>query len=119
MRKKGFTLVEILVSLLILGMGIVGLYNLFPLALQSLSYSRLLNEVSYLAQRKMEELKRKEINIPFGKIEGKEDNLHWSIFTQSLKLAEDLELVHVELDIDFEFQGKSQKQKFITYLLKD
>ena len=119
MNKKSFTLVEILVSLFILGIGIVGLYNLFPLASQSLSYSRLLNEVAYLAQRKIEGLKRQEINITFGKIEGKEDNLHWSIFTQPLKLAEDLELVHVELNIDFEFQGKPQKQKFVTYLLKD
>ncbi|MBI4972773.1 MAG: prepilin-type N-terminal cleavage/methylation domain-containing protein [Candidatus Omnitrophica bacterium] len=55
--KRGFSLVEILLALLILGIGIVTLFNLFPLGFQALAYSRRLNEVSLLAQKKMEELK--------------------------------------------------------------
>ncbi|MBI5145498.1 MAG: prepilin-type N-terminal cleavage/methylation domain-containing protein, partial [Candidatus Omnitrophica bacterium] len=37
--KRGFSLVEILLALLILGIGIVTLFNLFPLGFQALAYS--------------------------------------------------------------------------------
>lgn len=112
--KKGFTLIEILVSLFIFGLAVVIIFNLFPLSLQSLSYSRRLNEVYFLAQKKMEELKL--YNIGSVPMEGEENNLTWKISAKPVKIAEGLELQLVELNIDFDFQEKRQNQKFVTYL---
>lgn len=112
--KKGFTLVEILVALFIFGVGIVTFFNLFPLGLQSLSYSRRLNEVYFFAQKKMEELKL--YNIGSRPTEGEEKNLTWKISSKPVKVAEGLEVMLVELNIDFDFQKTRQNQKFVTYL---
>lgn len=114
--RKGFTLVEILISLFILGVGIVGILTLFPLAWQSLSYSRRLNAVSQLAQKKLEELRAQTDKLVPGLMNGKEGDLNWSISAQTLKLQNDIEVIYVELDIDFDFLGKPQNQKFVTYL---
>lgn len=114
-NKRGFSLVEILISLLILGVGIVISFNLFPLSWQSLAYSRKLNEVSMLAQKKLEELKSED-NLSPSRMFGKEKDLDWNLTAQPLKLEGDLEVTQVELDIEFSFQGSPQKQKFVTYL---
>ncbi len=116
MKNKGFSLVEILISLLILGLGLLVLFNLFPLGLQSLNYGRKLNEVSFLAQKKIEELKSQSA-IEIGQKSGKEGDLSWSISTQPLKLKDDIEVIYVEMDISFAFQGVNQKQRFVTYLI--
>lgn len=118
MKNRGFTLIEILVSLFILGVGIVVLFNLFPLGLQALSYSRKAGGVSFLVQKKLEELKSQK-PIPMGQTNGREGELNWQMNISPLKLGEGIELANVELDIDFDFQGKPQKQKFITYLTGD
>ncbi len=115
--KKGFTLIEILVALVILALGLVIVFNLFPLGLQSLAYSRKLNEVSFLAQKKLEEVKTQGIN-PAEK-SGKEGDLNWAISAQPLKLAGDVEVTSVQLDIYFKFLGRQQKQRFVTYFTKD
>jgi len=117
-RIVGFSLVEILVALLILGLGIAVLFNLFPLGWQALAHSRKLNEVSLLAQKKMEELKT-PTGLVLGEQSGKEGDLSWKINAQPLKLSDGIEVIFVELDVDFDFQKTPQKQRFITYLSED
>lgn len=109
-------MVEILISLLIFGLGLVILFNLFPLALQSFAYGRKLQEVSILAEKKLEELKAIE-ELSTGQMNGEEKdlNLNWNITIKPLG-DQDTDLMHVELDIELYFQGKSQKQRFVTYL---
>lgn len=114
--KKGFTLVEVMISLFVLGVGMVSLFNLFPLAWQSLSYSRKLNEVVYLAENKLEGLKSEQDKIEYGQTTGKEGDLNWAISTRPLKLTEDIEVIYAQLDIDFSYQNKPQKERFITYI---
>jgi prepilin-type N-terminal cleavage/methylation domain-containing protein len=116
--KRGFTLVEILVSLFILAGGILIVFNLFPLGFQSLAFSRKLNEVSLLTQKKFEEIKSQEV-IELGVKSGKEGDLNWSLTSKPLELAEGIEVINVELDIDFDFLGKPHRQRFITYLSTD
>lgn len=114
-REKGFTLIEVLIAIFILGLGIVTLTNLFPLGLQSLSYARKLNEVYFLAEKKLEELKLQP-NITPGEMSGEEKDLNWKISIQPLKFPEGIEVTYVELEINFVFQGRIQKQRVITYL---
>jgi prepilin-type N-terminal cleavage/methylation domain-containing protein len=116
MSVTGFTLVEVMISLFILGLGMVSLFNLFPLAWQSLSYSRKLNEVVYLAENKLEGLKSKQDKIEYGQTTGKEGDLNWTVSARPLKLTEDIEVIYAQLDIDFSYQNKPQKERFITYL---
>lgn len=117
-KREGFSLVEILIALVLLGFGIVALLNLFPLGLQSLSYSHRLNEVAMLAEKKLEELKIQK-PVPIGKTSGKEGDMNWDVSTSTLKLAPGVEVVYAELDIGFDFQKSSQKQRFVTYLTGD
>jgi prepilin-type N-terminal cleavage/methylation domain-containing protein len=114
---KGFSLIEVLVALFILGVGIAAVFNLFPLGWQSLAYSRKLNEVHLLAQKKLEELKNQEA-WEEGEQSGDEGDLSWSLSTKPLKLQADVEVIVVELEVDFEFQKQAQKQRFITYVAK-
>lgn len=115
LNKRGFSLVEILISLLILGIGLIISFNLLPLSWQYLAYSRKLNEVSILAEKKLEELKSED-NLSASPMSGKEKDLDWNLTAQPIKLEGDLELIQVELNIEFYFQGSPQKQKFVTYL---
>jgi len=112
----GFTLVEVMIALFILGLGMVTLFNLFPLAWQSLFYSRRLNEVVRLAENKLEELKSQQDKIAYGQTTGKEGDLNWTVSTRPLKLSKNIEIVYAQLDIDFSFQNRPQKERFITYL---
>lgn len=114
---RGFTLVEVLISLVVLGLGIVVVLNLFPLGWQALMYSRRLSEVSFLAQKKLEELKSQGAVTP-AELSGSDGYLNWSLHIKPLALEEGIEVNFVELDIDFDFQAKKQTQKFVTYLIK-
>ena len=112
---RGFTLIEVLIAIFILGLGIVTLANLFPLGLQSLSYARKLNEVYFLAERKLEELKLQPSITP-GQSSGQEKDFSWKISVQPLTFPEGIEVTYVELEISFTFRGRMQKQRVITYL---
>jgi len=116
--KGAFTLIETLISLAILGIGLVFLFNLFPMGWAALAYSRKLNEASILAQKKLEELKSQE-TTELGTKSGKEGDLSWNISVSPLKSAEGLEVILVELDIDYTFQSRQEKQRFITYVAKN
>lgn len=113
--QSGFSLVEILIALLILGLGILTLFNLFPLGFQALAYSRRLNETSLLAQKKIEELKSQD-TVAIGQTNGSDGDLRWNISAKSLPLGEGINVVFLELNIEFDFQGKPLTQKFVTYL---
>jgi len=115
MEKKGFTLVEVLIAVFILGLGIVTLANLFPLGLQAFSYARKLNEVYFLAEKKLEELKLQP-NLTPVETSGQEKDLSWKISVQPLTFPEGIGVTYVELEIDFVFQGRMQKQRVITYM---
>ena len=116
--KRAFSLIEVLLSLVILVLGIVFVLNLFPLAWQSLSYSRKLNEISFFARNKLDELKTQESITP-GETLGKQGDLNWKISLQPLKLADGIEVISAQLDVDTNFSGKRETQRFITYLYKE
>jgi prepilin-type N-terminal cleavage/methylation domain-containing protein len=113
--KKGFSLIEVLVALFILGLGIAVLFNLFPLGWQALAHSRKLNEAYILAQKKLEELKMQGM-LQQGEVSGKDRDFSWLISTKPYELEAGIEVIYVELEIDFDFQKTPQKQIFVTYI---
>jgi len=57
--RSGFSLVEILVALVLLGLGILTLANLFPLGSRTQTRDRMRTSATDLAQQKMEQLRIK------------------------------------------------------------
>lgn len=54
---KGFTLLEVMVAVFILGVGLLAIIHLFPIGLRASKVSQDTTLASFLAQAKMEELK--------------------------------------------------------------
>ncbi len=63
-NKSGFTLVEITLALLILAVGLVGILTLFPVGFDALARSANITKATFLAQEKMEDLKREGYGGP-------------------------------------------------------
>lgn len=114
--NKGFTLIEVILAIFILGLGMVTSFNLFPLGLQAFSYARKLNEIYFLAEKKIEEMKSAQTQIEPGQASGTERDLSWTVYTQPIEVSEGITLTFVELDVDFVFRGRTERQRFITYL---
>lgn len=55
--RRGFSVVELMVALAVLGIGIIGLANLFPLGSSNQMRDRLRTSATDLAQQKMEQLR--------------------------------------------------------------
>ena len=116
---KGFTLMELLISLSILGVGVIILFSLFPLSLRSMTYGRKLTQVYFLAEKKMEELKAIENKTTIDVSEGEEGDMRWSISPKSVQLSDGVDVIYVEVGINYDFMGHSEKQKFGTYFFKE
>jgi prepilin-type N-terminal cleavage/methylation domain-containing protein len=117
-EQKGFSLVEILVALLLLGFGLVAMFNLIPLGLQSLTYSHRLNETALLAEKKLEEFKSTH-PLVMGTTSGTDGLLSWSLTASPLSFPVGIKVVFVELDVAFVYQQSPQHQRFVTYMAPD
>lgn len=114
--KKGFTLVEILIALLILAIGIVGLFNIFPSAWNSFAYSRKLSQVALLAEQKLEALNSAQDVVP-GVTTGEEGEYAWRLTISPVSFEQPgIALMQAELDITFSIRDMPLKERFITYL---
>ncbi len=85
---KGFTLIEVIVSLVIMGISIVTILQLFSGGLRSIKVSDDYLRAAILAQNKMNELESK-FNI-FINQEGvfeQDDNYHWALSVENYDLA--------------------------------
>lgn len=63
-REGGFSLIELMIAITILGVGILSLAGLFPLAMQKVSRGDLESRATFHAQAKLEEMKR----VPWGNL---------------------------------------------------
>ena len=57
LTSKGFTLLEVMVAVIILGFGLLAIMHLFPIGLKASKLSQDTTVASFLSQAKMEELK--------------------------------------------------------------
>jgi prepilin-type N-terminal cleavage/methylation domain-containing protein len=64
LNKKGFTLIEVLVGLVILAIGLLGIAGMQVTSVKGNSFSRNLTQASFLAQDRLEYLKSLPISNP-------------------------------------------------------
>jgi type IV pilus assembly protein PilV len=63
-NKKGFTLIEVLIGLIILGIGLLGIAGMQVTSVKGNSFSNNLTQASFLAQDRIEYLKNLPITNP-------------------------------------------------------
>lgn len=56
-KSSGFTIIEVIVTMVILSLGILGIARLMPLGARVAQHARLLTRASEYAQQKLEEIK--------------------------------------------------------------
>ena len=91
---KGFTLLEIMVSMAILGIGLVSVIGLFSSGLKTASLSNNYTLATMLARQKMEEIaSQSEISAETlsGEFEGEYSNYFWQVDIDPYEFKENLE----------------------------
>ncbi|MFC1646088.1 prepilin-type N-terminal cleavage/methylation domain-containing protein [Candidatus Omnitrophota bacterium] len=111
--KKGFTLVEILVALLILGIGLSLIYAIFPLGIRISRDVQTLGRVSFFAQKKLEELKT--MNGTPEDSNGDEPNFSWNIKVQDYTGEDNIALKKIQIDVQWPQGQDTRKKTFVTY----
>jgi Tfp pilus assembly protein PilV len=111
--KEGFSLLEALIAFFILVMGVSFIYSLFPLGMRVTKQTQTLSSVSFLAQKKIEELKTAQ--GPITNSSGQDGILNWTVTVTDYTPQADVVLKKVQLDVDW-LEGVNQRKKiFITY----
>lgn len=115
---RGFTLIEIVISLAILAVGLLALLALFPVGFDAAKRSANITQAAIFAQQKMEEIK-KDGFPETGTTKGN--------FTDDPRFSWTLNVIDVEpigylrkvtLTITWTHRNKERSEEFITYIAK-
>ncbi len=117
-KKGGFTLLEVMVAVVILGFGLLAIMHLFPIGLRASKISWDTTVATFLAQQKMEELRdTKYANIgdslPTGTFDLPFDNFRW---TKSVSEVESDRLTKVMIEVSYSPYGQGRKVKLVTFI---
>ncbi len=113
----GFTLIEIVISMAILAIGLVGILSLFPVGFDSARRSINLTQVSLYAQEKLTEIKKDG----FPAVETTSGTFTDTNYTWTAEISEedpDGYLRKVVLTIMWNYKNKEHSQVFTTYVAK-
>ena len=124
-RLKGFTLIELVISIVILIVGLVGVLLIIPLAQRASGRSALASRAAILASEKIEELKSKGYEEITSQSEwsGSNDIFTWNAsitdvvegdFQEAVSLPSE-PLVKITMEVTYRDHGKQQREKFITF----
>ncbi len=121
--NKGFTLLEVIISLVIFVMGVIAVVYLFPMGLKASKKAELISKVSILAQKKIEDTKSAGFQAidPLGPeipLEGTEGNLSWRLSLRDVTASGTVEksLREVSVTIFWTEEGKERSRSFLTYV---
>ncbi|MCA9753948.1 MAG: prepilin-type N-terminal cleavage/methylation domain-containing protein [Gemmatimonadetes bacterium] len=89
--ERGFSLIELMIAITILGVGILSLAGLFPIAMQKVSRGDLESRATFHAQAKIEEIKRMSWNSLTPAVGGT-DNME-TMFNRTWTVQQDVPVV--------------------------
>lgn len=115
--KKGFTLIEIVISMAILAIGLVGILSLFPVGFDSARRSINLTQASLYAQEKFAEIKKDG----FPAVETTSGTFTDTNYTWTEVVTDDTPadyLRKVVLTIKWNYKNKEHSQVFTTYVAR-
>jgi len=114
-NNKGFSLAELLVSLLVISIGLLGLASIFPLATRGMGQSRRLTRAVGYAQKDMEEVKR------LGYSDVAPDSYMVETYTVIRDTFCDVPMTNMKkakVTVKFDTPGGERKVEMVTYLSK-
>ncbi|MDR1732797.1 MAG: type II secretion system GspH family protein [Synergistaceae bacterium] len=97
MRRRGFTLIEVLVAVAITGLVTVSGFRLIAMSIRALNDVRLEQELIAEAQKVQLEFLMKE-DMPDS---GEKDGVKWTVATDSVPVAGDVELTFRRLTVEY------------------
>ena len=113
-------------AMAIMAVGIIGVVKLLPVGLRASKSSEMISRASFLAQKKMEELKLAgfdELSAPNPSVamEGEEEGYSWEAEVSQVELegltnSEDIR--SLGLTVSWQEKGKTRSQNFVTYIGK-
>ena len=113
--RKGFTLIEIVISLAILAIGLVGILSLFPIGFDSAKRSMNSTQVAIFGHEKLEQLRNAgfpAVGVSTGAFA--DPSYAWS---QSVSTADTAgALRQVDLTITWQYRNRDYQQVFTTYV---
>jgi prepilin-type N-terminal cleavage/methylation domain-containing protein len=120
-RGRGFTLIEVLVAAMVLGVAIVGALGAFSATMRALGVAEFDSAAARLGQAKMAEVRALD-ELPLGESSGDfgEDNpgFTWSLNIEPVGEETGLQgLYQIELTITGRAGGRAREATFTTYTL--
>ncbi len=100
LRHKGFTLIEVLVAVAIVGLVVAGGFKLIALSLRTLSEVKAEQELVNEAQKLHLDFLTKEGMAD----SGEKDGVKWNVTTDSVPVVKDLELTFRKLTVEYKGQ---------------
>ncbi len=121
----GFTLIELIISITILIIGLVGVLLIIPLAQRASGRSALVSRASILASEKIEELKSKgyQTLISQGEWTGTSDIFTWKAtidnvteddFEDMVSLPSEA-FIKISMEVTYSDHGKQRREEFVTF----
>lgn len=124
-NNRGFTMIEILISMVVLVVGLVGVLLVIPLGQKTAGRSALTTRAAILAGEKIEELKTKGYKAltETSFWEGNESPFHWEAVVvdvveddfQSAPSIPDEGLLKIDLTVSYKDRGRDQSEVFTTF----
>ncbi|OGC94835.1 MAG: hypothetical protein A2142_03655 [candidate division Zixibacteria bacterium RBG_16_48_11] len=120
--KQGFTLLEVMVAMIVLGIGLLGLAPMLVLSMQGNQFSREVTEAAFLAQDRIEQLKNQAniSPIPFYETSAIGDCYRMvDVSDQTVDNTIPPGVYRITVTINWtDKQGKSHSTSYITYKTK-
>jgi general secretion pathway protein I len=119
-RRRGFTLIEMIVATMLLALAVVGALVAYNSATQSASHSERLHTVSLLAQRRLTELELQSDSLTGGEQQGdfapEYPEYRWQ---QVVEPTEYQNLYRVALTVRWGTPTTPRERTFVTYIRSD
>jgi len=96
LSKKGFTLIELMVAIVILAIAAIGIFQAFTTSFQAMADAKDRTVATNIAQKKLEEVKNKLVDYPYYNIATQEINdKTYTIIVVTNSIEDNLEKVYV------------------------